>query len=85
MMDRQTLIKEINEVMVDGFELDPSQLKPEAKIVDDLELDSLDAIDMLVYLEDKINIKVDAETFRNVKTLEDVYTVVENVMAQSKH
>ena len=84
-MDRETLIKEVNEVMIEGFELDPSQLNPQAKIVDDLELDSLDAIDMLVYLEDKINVKVDVETFRTVTTLDDVYNVVENVIKESKH
>lgn len=84
-MDKQTLINEINQVMIEGFELDPSQLKPSAKIVEDLELDSLDAIDMLVFLEDKIKIKVDAETFRTVKTLEDVYTVVEDVLNNSNN
>ncbi len=84
-MDRQSLIEEINQVMVEGFELDPDQLTPQARIVDDLELDSLDAIDMLVFLEDKIKIKVDAETFRSVKTLDDVYNVVEKVMKESNH
>ena len=84
-MDRQQLIKEVNEVMIDGFELDPSQLRPDAKIVDDLELDSLDAIDMLVYLEDKIKIKVDAESFRTVRTLDDVYTVIEKVLSETHH
>ena len=84
-MDKQTLINEINQVMIEGFELEPSQLKPEAKIVDDLELDSLDAIDMLVFLEEKINIKVDAETFRTVKTLDDVYNVVEQVVRESNN
>lgn len=82
-MDKQLLITRINEVMVEGFELKPEQLKPEAKIVDDLELDSLDAIDMLVYLEEKIEIKVDPEKFRTVKTLNDVYNVVEEVMQES--
>ena len=84
-MDRATLEKEINEVMVEGFELDPSQLTANAKIVDDLELDSLDAIDMLVFLEDKIKIKVDAETFRSVQTLGDVYNVVEKIMKDSNN
>lgn len=84
-MDRDTLIKEVNQVMIEGFELDPSQLTPDARIVDDLELDSLDAIDMLVYLEDKIKVKVDVEKFRTVKTLEDVYAVVQEVVSQSNH
>ncbi len=53
--------------------------------MDDLELDSLDAIDMLVFLEEKINIKVDAETFRTVRTLDDVYNVVENVIKESNN
>jgi acyl carrier protein len=82
-MEKQELITRVNEVMVEGFELDPQDLKPEAKIVDDLELDSLDAIDMLVYLEEKINIKVDPERFRQVRTLSDVYDVVEEVLQES--
>ena len=84
-MDRESIIKEVNQVMMDGFELTPSQLTPNAKILEDLELDSLDAIDMLVYLEDKINIKVDTEAFKTVKTLEDVYTVVDDVMNKSNN
>ena len=84
-MNRESLIEEINQVMIEGFELEPSQLTPQAKIVDDLELDSLDAIDMLVFLEEKINIKVDAETFRTVRTLDDVYNVVENVIKESNN
>lgn len=84
-MDKQKLIEEVNNVMIEGFELEPSQLKPEAKIVDDLELDSLDAIDMLVYLEEKIDIKVDAELFRTVKTLDDVYNVVFQVVSNTKN
>ncbi|MEM7645964.1 MAG: acyl carrier protein [Pseudomonadota bacterium] len=82
-MEKQQLIQEINQVMIEGFELEASQLKPEAKIIDDLELDSLDAIDMLVFLEDKIKIKVDAENFQKVRTLEDVYNVVYQVVSQS--
>ena len=84
-MDKQTLIDEVNQVMIEGFELDPSQLKPDAKIVDDLELDSLDAIDMLVFLEDKIKVKVDVEKFRTVQTLGDVYTIVHDVVSESDH
>ncbi|MEM7646807.1 MAG: acyl carrier protein [Pseudomonadota bacterium] len=82
-MNRETLIEQINQVMIEGFELEPSQLQPQAQIIEDLELDSLDAIDMLVFLEEKIKIKVDAETFRTVKTLDDVYNVVENVVKES--
>ncbi len=82
-MDKNVIIEHVNEVMVEGFELNTDQLHPDAKIVDDLELDSLDAIDMLVYLEEKINIKVDPEKFRTVKTLGDVYNVVEEVVIEA--
>lgn len=84
-MNREQLIAEVNSVMIEGFELEADQLKPDAKIVDDLELDSLDAIDMLVFLEEKINIKVDAERFRSVRTLNDIYDVVEDVIKNSNN
>ena len=51
-----TLVSKINELLASGFEISPDKLVPSASLVTDLGLDSLDAVDMLVYIEDKFNI-----------------------------
>ncbi len=69
------IIAQINQLMQQGFELPPEKLVPQASLVADLGLDSLDAVDMLVHLEDKFKVKVDGERIRSLKTLQDVYVL----------
>jgi len=70
------IIQKINQTMNEGFEIDTNLLKPDAHLFKDLGLDSLDAIDMLVHLEEKLQIKIDGEKFKDVRTLADVYKIV---------
>ena len=67
------LVRQINELMASGFEIPTEKLMPSANLVADLGLDSLDAVDMLVFIEDKFNIKVEGEKLRSLQTLQDVY------------
>lgn len=77
------LIAQINDLMQTGFELPMEKLVPEATLIADLGLDSLDAVDMLVHLEDKLKIKVDGEKVRGLKTLSDVYIFAAESTEQS--
>lgn len=70
----QELIAEINQLMQQGFELPPEKLLPEATLIGDLGLDSLDAVDMLVHIEDRLGVKIDGERIRSLRTLGDVYS-----------
>ncbi len=74
------MITDINETLCSEFELPMEKLTESAILADDLGLDSLDAVDMLVLLEDKVGIKLDAEKFQHVKTLGDVYKLVEEII-----
>jgi acyl carrier protein len=75
------LIAQVNDLMASGFELDRAKLVPEARLKDDLSLDSLDAVDMLVHIEEQLNIKVDGEKIRSLRTLADVYVLAADAMA----
>jgi acyl carrier protein len=77
------LIQQINDLLVQGFELSPEQIRPEAQLVADLGLDSLDAVDMLVFIEDKFGIKVDGEKMRGLKTLGDVYALAAEAVSNN--
>lgn len=80
-MTKNQLIAEVNDVMIEDFELKKDDLKPEARLSEDLQLDSLDAMNMLVYLEDRINIQVDLEKFKSASTLNDIYSIIHEVVS----
>jgi acyl carrier protein len=57
-MTDQEIIEKANAALAEEFELDPGQLRPEALFREDLDLDSLDAVDMVVVLEKTFGIKI---------------------------
>jgi len=85
MMTRNEIIEKINETMINEFEIPADKIKPEAKIVDDLGLDSLDAVDMLVFLEDAVNTRLETEKFKQARTLNDIYDLVFEVLNTPKN
>ena len=82
-MDRNEIVKAVNSIFVERFELDEAELTPEKNIIEDLQLDSLDIVDMIVGLQQKFGIMLrDNKDIRNVKTLGDVYGVFEKLVAE---
>ena len=72
--------EKVKKVLVDEFELEESDLTPEANLYDDLELDSLDGVDLVVALEKEFNFKIsreqDEERIRAIKTISDIYDFI---------
>ena len=66
----------VHSLLVDEFEVDEGVLSPEARLVDDLELDSLDAVDLIVALEKKFGCRIEEEQARSMATLNDVYEFI---------
>ena len=78
MTDMET-IELINTSLAEEFELNKEVLKPEALIFDDLELDSLDIVDMVVVLENAFKFKIrEEEALREIRTLGDIHNFVLN-------
>ncbi len=77
-MDRETIIRNVNNAMTEEFELDPAAMKPEAHLYDDLGLDSLDAVDMVIVLENTFGMRIrDDQGIRDIRTLGDIYGFIE--------
>jgi acyl carrier protein len=74
------VINQVNQLMMSGFEIPAEKLVPTASLIADLGLDSLDAVDMLVYIEETMGIKVEGERLASVKTLADVYLLASESM-----
>ncbi|MBT8364240.1 MAG: acyl carrier protein [Deltaproteobacteria bacterium] len=76
-MTDMEIIEMINTSLAEEFELNREILKPEALILDDLELDSLDIVDMVVVLENAFQFKIrEEEALREIRTLEDIHNFV---------
>ncbi|GAB4335641.1 MAG: acyl carrier protein [Desulfobulbaceae bacterium] len=71
------IFQRLKTVFAEEFELEPERLVPEATLFDDLELDSLDAVDMVVALEKEFGVKVkDEESMRSIRTLGDLHRLM---------
>lgn len=77
------VIHTVNQLMQSGFEIDQMKLVPEATLQGDLGLDSLDAVDMLVYIEEKMGVRIEGERLKSVKTLADVYVLAAESVPRS--
>ncbi len=78
--DQAVLYQEIAALLVQLFDLSPEQITPDARLYEDLELDSIDAVDMVVHLQKQTGQKVKPEVFKSVRTVQDVVQVVEQLL-----
>ena len=71
------LLERLRTVLADEFEIDPATVTPAANLFEDLDIDSIDAIDMLARLRELTGVEVSAEALRDVRTIGDVIAVIE--------
>lgn len=77
-MGKEEIIFKTNHFLVDEFEVDEDDISPDANLKETLELDSLDYVDLVVSVESNFNVKLDAEDFSNIVTLQNFYDLIEN-------
>ena len=80
----QTIIEQLNHIFVEQFELDPAAVVPEATLREDLELDSLDAADMLIAIEKKFGIRLDDNVAKNFRTVGDIHDYVHRLVEEKQ-
>jgi len=76
-MTKEDIIIKTNEFLIDEFEVDEDDISPEADLKETLELDSLDYVDLVVSVESNFNVKLDAEDFIDIVTLQNFYDLLE--------
>jgi acyl carrier protein len=84
-MERSEIVRQVNEVFLDDFEMEQDQLVPEANLFLELGLDSLDVVDLVVALQKKFDVSIrDDERIRDIRTLNDLYVFIESIGAEMK-
>lgn len=76
MTSKKEVLELVQDAMADLFELDKSKVVPEAHLYEDLDIDSIDAIDLIVHLKKLTGKKPDIETFKQVRTINDMVEAI---------
>ena len=75
-LTKEQIIEKLNEALIELFEIEPERLIPEAKLHDDLDIDSIDTIDLLIELKSIVKSEIDANVFINAITIDDVAEII---------
>ena len=76
-MTRDEIIALTNQVFEESFEIEPARLAPQARVFDELGLDSLDVVDLVVALQKKFGVHIrEDERVQKIRTLADIYDFI---------
>ena len=81
MLTQEQVLEKLREWMEDLFEISPEDVQLEANLATDLDVDSIDAIDLVVKIKELTGKQVNPEDFKSVRTVQDVVTVIQNMSA----
>ena len=84
-MTEQEIRDLLTEALESLFEIEPERIKPETNLYEDLEIDSIDAIDLIDHIKRKTGHKLQAEDFRNVRTVDDVVKAVLKISQSAQY
>ena len=82
MKTKEEVVAAIADVLETEFEVPRAKLVAEARLFEDLDLDSIDAVDLVVRLQQQTGLKVKAEDFKTIRTLGDVADVIAKLAAE---
>ena len=71
-MPKDDIFAKIVEILQQTFDIDPARIKPEARLGEDLDIDSIDAVDLIVQLKPLVGKRLQPEAFKSVRTVQDV-------------
>ncbi len=76
----EEILNKLTEILVEDFEINADLINPEANLFEDLELDSIDAVDLAVKLQYFTDKKIAPENFKKIRTVNDVVNAIEELL-----
>lgn len=80
-MTEQEIYRLLRDTLTELFEIEQERITPDTNLYEDLEIDSIDAIDLIDRIKRETGRKLQAEDFRNVRTVNDVVQAVLKIQA----
>ena len=80
-MNRQEIEEKVKEFLIEDLEIDEEKIQPEARLKEDIGIDSLDFVDIVVIVEKVFGFKIKTEDMAKVKTFNDFCDYIEEKIA----
>ncbi len=80
---KEEIFAKLKEILVEDFEIDEDIIVPDANLFEDLELDSIDAVDLAVKLQYFTDKKISPDNFKQIKTIDDVVIAIEKLIKEN--
>ncbi|WP_425250863.1 acyl carrier protein [Geothrix campi] len=80
-MTEQDILVKLREVLSDSFELDPEAIHLDSHLFKDLDLDSIDAVELAIQLQEFTGRRVSAQDFKDVRTVGDVVAAIHKMLS----
>ncbi len=77
---KEEILEKLTNILVEDFEIDKASITPQAKLFEDLELDSIDAVDLAVKIQNFTQKKLAPNEFKQIRTIEDVVNAVKKLL-----
>ena len=82
-MTENEILEKLRTILHETFEIDPEKVTPQTNLFSDLDLDSIDAVDLAIKLQELTGKRIKPEEFKTVRTVGDVIVAVQNLLAAS--
>ena len=82
-MTRDDILRRVVEILHKTFEIDPSRVALESRLQDDLDIDSIDAVDLIVQMRALVGRRLQPEAFKSVRTIGDVVDALHSLVNDS--
>jgi acyl carrier protein len=81
MKSKEEIFETLRQLMADMFELSPDDIALASHLKQDLDIDSIDAVDLMVRLRELTGKRINPEDFKSARTIQDVVDTVHRVIA----
>ena len=81
-MTETEILDHLRRILEETFEIDPARVELDTNLFTDLDLDSIDAVDLAIKLQELTGKRIKPEEFKTVRSVADVVRAVQNLMAQ---
>ncbi|MDF1790474.1 MAG: acyl carrier protein [Thalassobaculaceae bacterium] len=80
MGSKEEIFDKIKTILIDRFDIEPGVIALDANLYDDLDIDSIDAVDLMAEIKEISGKKLDPTTFKGVRSVDDVVSAVCTLM-----